>query len=115
MDRQRTRAILGFLLTTLVIVSIGLVSSGVRRDACELQVRHVLECDLFTVNGLVGSEKLSFFQDEDVIEEFALRGLTVTVRSAGSRTMACDGDLSGYDFASRAARPRRRTCWRTRR
>ncbi|MBL7255800.1 hypothetical protein [Paractinoplanes lichenicola] len=54
---------------------------------------------MFPVHGLVGSEKLSFFEDPAVRDAFKKHGLAVTVETAGSRTMACDSDLPAYDFA----------------
>ena len=99
MKSQRSRAIIGSVLAILVIIGGWSVGTDHRRKACELQVPFLLTCDLFAVHGLVGSEKLSFFADRKVIAAFARHGLAVTVDAAGSRTMACDSDLAGYDFA----------------
>ncbi|WP_245717581.1 three-helix bundle dimerization domain-containing protein [Nocardia jejuensis] len=54
---------------------------------------------LTTVHGVVGSEKLSFFEDPKVIEAFAKNGLKVEVDPAGSRQIATSVDLARYDFA----------------
>ncbi|WP_433360863.1 hypothetical protein ACQPZX_27455 [Actinoplanes sp. CA-142083] len=99
MKSQRTRAILGSVLAILVIAGGWSVAADRRGKACEIQVPFLLTCDLFDVHGLVGSEKLSFFQDQNVIDAFERHGLKVSVEAAGSRTMACDADLPSYDFA----------------
>jgi hypothetical protein len=58
-----------------------------------------------TVHGVIGSEKLPFFQDQNVIAEFRARGYDVQVDTAGSRTIATTVDLSKYDFAFPAGEP----------
>jgi hypothetical protein len=58
-----------------------------------------------TVHGVIGSEKLPFFQDPDVIKEFKARGFDVQVDTAGSRQIATTVDLSKYDFAFPAGQP----------
>ena len=58
-----------------------------------------------TVRGVIGSEKLPFFQDPDVIAEFRARGYDVQVDTAGSRQIATSVDLSKYDFAFPAGQP----------
>src|SRR5580765_5069507 len=58
-----------------------------------------------TVHGVIGSEKLPFFQDPDVIKEFRARGYDVQVDTAGSRQIASTVDLSKYDFAFPAGEP----------
>ena len=60
---------------------------------------------LVTVHGVIGSEKLPFFQDSDVIAEFHARGYDVQVDTAGSRQIATTVDLSKYDFAFPAGEP----------
>ena len=57
------------------------------------------------VHGVIGSEKLPFFQDPDVIAEFRARGYDVQVDTAGSRQIATSVDLSKYDFAFPAGQP----------
>lgn len=51
------------------------------------------------VNGVVGSEKMSFFEDERVREVFAEHGLDVQVSSSGSWRMASIDGLAENDFA----------------
>jgi hypothetical protein len=58
-----------------------------------------------TVHGVIGSEKLPFFQDADVIREFRAKGFDVQVDTAGSRQIATTVDLSRYDFAFPAGQP----------
>jgi hypothetical protein len=60
---------------------------------------------VLTVHGVIGSEKLPFFQDPDVIAEFRARGYDVEVDTAGSRQIATTVDLSKYDFAFPAGQP----------
>ncbi|MEM7117335.1 MAG: hypothetical protein AAF614_33185 [Chloroflexota bacterium] len=52
-----------------------------------------------TVTGLVGSEKLPFFQDERVQAVFAQNGLQVEVQKAGSREIATRFDLAKSNLA----------------
>ena len=58
-----------------------------------------------TVHGVIGSEKLPFFQDSDVIREFKASGYDLQVDTAGSRQIATTVDLSRYDFAFPAGQP----------
>jgi hypothetical protein len=60
---------------------------------------------LVVVHGVIGSEKLPFFQDSAVIAEFHARGYDVQVDTAGSRQIATTVDLSKYDFAFPAGEP----------
>lgn len=60
---------------------------------------------LVTVHGVIGSEKLPYFQDSEVIAEFHARGYDVQVDTAGSRSIATTVDLSKYDFAFPAGEP----------
>ena len=57
-----------------------------------------------TLNGVIGSEKLPFFQDQRVIDAFARGGFVVNVTTAGSRQIA-QSDLSKEDFAFPAGVP----------
>jgi hypothetical protein len=56
------------------------------------------------VAGLIGSEKLPFFQDVHVIDGMRQGGFTATVQTAGSRQIA-NADLSAKDFAFPAGVP----------
>ena len=57
------------------------------------------------VRGLVGSEKIPFFHDQEVIDALARNGLKVHVEKAGSRQIALRPDLKQYDFAFPAGVP----------
>lgn len=54
------------------------------------------------VEGIVGSEKVAFFEDERVVERFAALGYEVSVRPRGSRLLA--EDTGGADFVSPGSR-----------
>src|SRR3982074_3370872 len=58
-----------------------------------------------TVRGVIGSEKLPFFQDAGVIKVFRDNGITLQIDTAGSRQIASSVDLSKYDFAFPAGVP----------
>jgi hypothetical protein len=58
-----------------------------------------------TVRGVIGSEKLPFFQDPGVIKVFRDNGMTLQIDTAGSRQIASTVDLSKYDFAFPAGVP----------
>jgi hypothetical protein len=60
---------------------------------------------LTTVHGVIGSEKLEYFNDPDVRAAFRRHGLDVQVDAAGSREQATTVDLSRYDFAFPAGAP----------
>ncbi|WP_278262289.1 hypothetical protein [Nocardia sp. AG03] len=60
---------------------------------------------LTVVRGVVGSEKVAFFQDENVVRVLAEHGVRVEVEPAGSRQIATTVDLSRYDFAFPSSSP----------
>jgi hypothetical protein len=60
---------------------------------------------LTVVRGVIGSEKLPYFQDPAVIQAFHDNGYDVQVDTAGSRQIATSVDLSKYDFAFPAGVP----------
>ena len=60
---------------------------------------------LTLVRGVIGSEKLPFFNDTQVQAAFAAAGYRVQVDTAGSREIATTTDLSQYDFAFPAGEP----------
>ncbi|MBC8091614.1 MAG: hypothetical protein H7Y15_06700 [Pseudonocardia sp.] len=57
------------------------------------------------VTGVIGSEKLPFFADPRVQEEFRANGLEVRVDPAGSRQIATTVALDDYDFAFPSSSP----------
>ncbi|MET9290106.1 three-helix bundle dimerization domain-containing protein [Nocardia beijingensis] len=54
---------------------------------------------LTVVHGVVGSEKMPFFQDPEVIDALARNGVRVEAEPAGSRQIATSIDLTRFDFA----------------
>ncbi|MFE6922406.1 three-helix bundle dimerization domain-containing protein [Nocardia sp. NPDC057663] len=58
-----------------------------------------------TVRGVVGSEKVAFFQDERVVKVLADNGVKVEVEPAGSRQIATTVDLGQFDFAFPSSSP----------
>ncbi|WP_028647260.1 hypothetical protein [Nocardiopsis sp. CNT312] len=58
--------------------------------------------ELTAVTGIVGSEKVAYFEDERVRARFAELGYEVTVRARGSRVLAEDAE--GADFVSPGSR-----------
>ncbi|WP_309234820.1 three-helix bundle dimerization domain-containing protein [Nocardia sp. XZ_19_385] len=60
---------------------------------------------LTVVRGVVGSEKMSFFEDSRVIDALAKHGLKVSAEPAGSRQIATSVDLGKYDFAFPSSSP----------
>jgi hypothetical protein len=61
--------------------------------------------DLTVVEGVIGSEKVAFFEDEAVRAAFADHGFDVRVEPAGSRQIATAVDLDAYDFAFPGSAP----------
>ncbi len=57
------------------------------------------------LRGLVGSEKIPFFSDPEVIAALERNGLKVSVEKAGSRQIALRPDLKEYDFVFPAGVP----------
>jgi hypothetical protein len=57
------------------------------------------------IRGLIGSEKIPFFQDERVQAALQRNGLEVQVLRAGSREIATEFDLTQYDFVFPAGVP----------
>ncbi|MBK8989439.1 MAG: hypothetical protein IPM39_25830 [Chloroflexi bacterium] len=62
------------------------------------------------VTGVIGSEKIPFFEDPEVRELLLENGLDVQVQKAGSREIATSYDLSQYDFAFPAGIPAAQKC-----
>ncbi|WP_245672087.1 three-helix bundle dimerization domain-containing protein [Nocardia anaemiae] len=60
---------------------------------------------LTTVHGVVGSEKMAFFEDPRVVEALARKGVEAQVDPAGSRQIATSIDLGKYDFAFPSSAP----------
>ncbi|WP_280236623.1 three-helix bundle dimerization domain-containing protein [Nocardia cyriacigeorgica] len=60
---------------------------------------------LTVVEGVVGSEKMAFFDDPRVAAALAEHGIDVEVRPAGSRQIATSVELDGLDFAFPSSLP----------
>ncbi|MEV5834627.1 three-helix bundle dimerization domain-containing protein [Nocardia sp. NPDC052112] len=60
---------------------------------------------LTAVHGVVGSEKMAFFEDPRVVEALARKGVEAEVDPAGSRQIATSIDLGKYDFAFPSSAP----------
>jgi hypothetical protein len=58
-----------------------------------------------TVHGVVGSEKMGFFNDPRVVSALSRNGVHVQVDPAGSRQIATSVDLGKYDFAFPSSTP----------
>ncbi len=86
-------ALLALLLGAVLIVAI-LLSSGVFDDEPAAQVV-----------GFSGSEKIPYLTDPRVVERLNELGFELDVRSAGSRQIATETDLSTADFAFPAGSP----------
>jgi hypothetical protein len=92
------RKIVGPILTGLLLLGVA-AAIYVSADKQLAQLNKV------SVRGLIGSEKLAFFQDPRVIEVFAENGLEVEVKKSGSREIATRHDLDHWDFAFPAGIP----------
>lgn len=86
------------VVAALVVVTVVAVVLAVRQPGGG-PVTAAPAAPLTVVHGVVGSEKMSFFQDSKVVEALARNGFEVEVDSAGSRQIATSVDLAKYDFA----------------
>jgi hypothetical protein len=92
------------LSVVLVIVVAVVVAINVFRGAGSGDTQ--AGCDkVTTVHGVVGSEKVDFFNSPAVKQAFKTKCLVVEVEPAGSREIATNVDLSKYDFAFPASTP----------
>jgi hypothetical protein len=92
--------VLGIALA--VVLALGVIAAIV---ISYTQTHKTASVNVVTVHGVIGSEKLPFFQDQDVIAEFRAHGFDVQVDTAGSRQIATTVDLSKYNFAFPAGEP----------
>lgn len=69
---------------------------------------------LTTVHGVIGSEKMAFFEDPRVVDALARKGVEAQVDPAGSRQIATSTDLGKYDFAFPSSAPAAERIQRTR-
>ncbi|WP_405160910.1 hypothetical protein OG203_31665 [Nocardia sp. NBC_01499] len=97
-NKRLVSAAVAAVVAALVVVTVVTVALAVRRpSAAPTEAPGV--SSLALVRGVVGSEKMSFFQDPKVAEVLARSGVKVEVDSAGSREIATSVDLGKYDFA----------------
>ncbi|MEU8896171.1 three-helix bundle dimerization domain-containing protein [Nocardia sp. NPDC048505] len=97
---RRTAAIAGAaVLVTVVVVAL------VAREPDPAPAAAPVTPALTVVRGVVGSEKMAFFEDQRVIDALAKHGLKVTAEPAGSRQIATSIDLGAYDFAFPSSSP----------
>ncbi|WP_019929845.1 three-helix bundle dimerization domain-containing protein [Nocardia sp. BMG111209] len=61
--------------------------------------------DQVLVHGIVGSEKMGFFDDPRVKDALARNGIRIQADAAGSRQIATSVDLDKYDFAFPSSTP----------
>jgi hypothetical protein len=93
-SQPRQLAALGLAVVLIVGVLIVIATSVANNVAPQAVQLH----------GLIGSEKLPFFQDQHVIDALKKGGFDVSVNTAGSRQIA-SADLSHEDFAFPAGAP----------
>jgi hypothetical protein len=97
--RRSGRRVLSWVLAIALLGVIGFVVLRERDgDAPEPPA-------LTTVTGVIGSEKVPFFNDPRVQEVFRAGGLDVRVDPAGSRQIATTVQLDNYDFAFPSSSP----------
>jgi hypothetical protein len=92
------RKLIAPLLTLLLVLGLG---AGIYVSVNEQLAKR----GIVTVRGLIGSEKEDFFRDPRVIAALASKGLAVEVEKAGSRQIATQFKLKGYDFAFPSGAP----------
>ncbi len=92
------KKILGPIL--LVVLVLGVVGAIFVSARDQLMQRNII-----TVRGLIGSEKREFFQDPQVIAAFRQAGLDVHIETAGSRLIATRLAAGEYDFGFPAGIP----------
>ncbi|MEV0298620.1 three-helix bundle dimerization domain-containing protein [Nocardia sp. NPDC050710] len=97
---KRNAGLLGGALTVVAVVVVAMVAR--QPDPAPVAVPGV---GLSVVRGVVGSEKVPFFQDQRVVDALAEHGMRVEVDPAGSRQIATSIDLGAYDFAFPSSAP----------
>lgn len=93
--KLRTPHIIGIVLLVVGIVTVLVIQlTGIGRGGTgSIGGKHTV------VEGVVGSEKVAFFQDPEVQRVFAEHGYEVRVSKSGSWRMAELDGLTNYDFA----------------
>ncbi len=98
---RRNVLLVGGAVAVVAVVAIGFGLSGGESTPAPAAAT----APLTVVRGVVGSEKMPFFQDPRVAEALAAHGLKVEVQAAGSRQIATSVDLAGLDFAFPSSAP----------
>ena len=95
--------VVGPALAVLLFAGVGY---GIYRSATDVRSRRGAGGeDPVTLHGLVGSEKVDFLADPQVVAALGKHGITLRVEKSGSREMALRTDLKDYDFAFPAGVP----------
>jgi hypothetical protein len=97
--KETMRKILGAALAIAVVIAVAALFALDRRPSSAEST------PTSVVSGVIGSEKEDFFADPDVVAALAAHDVTVDVDTAGSRQIATETDLSGYDFAFPSSAP----------
>ncbi|MFD0360793.1 three-helix bundle dimerization domain-containing protein [Nocardia sp. GCM10030253] len=87
-----------------IVVAAIVVAVGVRQPDSPATTTPAAQ-SVTTLRGVVGSEKVAFFSDTEVVEALARNGVRIEVDPAGSRQIATSVDLSKYDFAFPSSGP----------
>ncbi|WP_433734268.1 three-helix bundle dimerization domain-containing protein [Nocardia sp. CA-129566] len=93
------------LAAAVVVLVLALVVGFAVRRPDEPAAAGTAAPGMTTVHGVVGSEKMAFFEDPRVVEALARKGVKVAVDPAGSRQIATSVDLGKYDFAFPSSAP----------
>nr|WP_245839208.1 hypothetical protein [Nocardia donostiensis] len=88
----------------VLVIAVALVVA-VTRPESDPAPAAAADAPLTVVRGVVGSEKMAFFEDPRVVEVLADHGVQVEVEPAGSRRIATSVDLADYDFAFPSSLP----------
>ncbi|WP_330255326.1 hypothetical protein OG874_12675 [Nocardia sp. NBC_00565] len=94
---------MAFAAATVLVVVALVVVFAVRRPAEPAAV--TATPGVTTVHGVVGSEKLAFFEDPRVVDVLSRKGIKAEVEPAGSWQIATSIDLGKYDFAFPSSAP----------
>lgn len=100
----RDRRVVAALAVTALLIAAGVVVA-VRQPGDAPAADAAAAPRLTTVRGVIGSEKMAFFEDPKVADALARKGLKVQVEPAGSRQIATTIDLGVYDFAFPSSLP----------
>ncbi|MFI9401284.1 three-helix bundle dimerization domain-containing protein [Nocardia sp. NPDC052316] len=97
-SRRFAPAAVAAVIAALVVVTVVAVALAVRQPGGAPNTAAPV-APITVVRGVVGSEKMAFFQDPKVVAALARHGVKVEIEPAGSRQIATSIDLAKYDFA----------------